>query len=188
MFRPAKPPRYGLILRRGAVSFVILPVVMYALSCLYLSRHQREMVPSQDALFSDALALYDAVHAKHASIAVVGRSLGSGVACFLASRRPVERLALATPFDSLVSVVQAHYRIFPIDAIAKERYESSRYIAAYAGPCSSCARDATKSSRRTAPTASSARCAPGRSCGCSRKRATTRSPTTRAMRRRWRTS
>ena len=90
--------------------------------------------PSERALFSDAIALFDAVKAKHASIAVVGRSLGSGVACYLASRRPVERIALVTPFDSLEQVAQAHYRLFPIDLLAKDRFESSRYIATYRGP------------------------------------------------------
>ncbi len=90
--------------------------------------------PTEAGLFSDALALFDAVHAKHASVAIVGRSLGSGVACYVASRRPVERLALITPFDSLAQVAQAHYRMFPIDLIATERYESSRYIATYHGP------------------------------------------------------
>lgn len=90
--------------------------------------------PDERALFSDALALYDVAHARHASVAVVGRSLGSGVASYLASRRPLERLALVTPFDSLVAVAQSHYPLFPIGRIATERYESSRYIATYAGP------------------------------------------------------
>jgi len=90
--------------------------------------------PDQQGLFSDALALYDAVRPKHAAVAVVGRSLGSGVACYLVSQRPVERLALVTPFDSMVRVAQAHYPLFPMDLIAKERFESSSYIAGYRGP------------------------------------------------------
>ena len=93
-----------------------------------------EGAPDEKALFSDALALFDTVKPHHAAIAVVGRSLGSGVASYLASKRPVERLALATPFDSLEQVAQAHYRLFPIDLLATERYESSRYIATYRGP------------------------------------------------------
>jgi hypothetical protein len=90
--------------------------------------------PGEQALLSDSLALFDAVHAKHASVAVVGRSLGSGVACYLVSKRPVERLALVTPYDSLEQVAQAHYRLFPIDLLATERYESARYIQTYTGP------------------------------------------------------
>ncbi|MBS0431224.1 MAG: alpha/beta hydrolase, partial [Proteobacteria bacterium] len=44
--------------------------------------------PTESAIFSDALALYDGVRADHSRIAVVGRSLGSGVASYLAFRRP----------------------------------------------------------------------------------------------------
>src|SRR6185295_19110655 len=40
--------------------------------------------PSQEALFADALMLFDLVHAKHSDVEVIGRSLGSGVAVYLA--------------------------------------------------------------------------------------------------------
>ena len=39
----------------------------------------RASEPSEIALFSDAVALFDKVQAEHQSILVVGRSLGSGV-------------------------------------------------------------------------------------------------------------
>ncbi|WP_196411322.1 alpha/beta fold hydrolase, partial [Xanthomonas translucens] len=50
--------------------------------------------PNEAALIGDALALYDHVRAAkpHAEIAVLGRSLGSGVASQLAARRPLARL------------------------------------------------------------------------------------------------
>ena len=44
--------------------------------------------PSEAALVADAVALFDRVHAEHARIVVVGRSLGSGVAVQLASHAP----------------------------------------------------------------------------------------------------
>jgi pimeloyl-ACP methyl ester carboxylesterase len=90
--------------------------------------------PSEHALFSDALALFDQVRSKQTSIAVVGRSLGSGVATYLASQRPVERMALATPFDSLANVAQAHYPMFPVHWLLKDRYDSVRYVRHYNGP------------------------------------------------------
>ena len=90
--------------------------------------------PSEQALFADALALFDHVHSQHASVAVVGRSLGSGVATYLASQRPVERMALVTPFDSLANVAKAHYSMFPVDRLLKDRYESTRYVRQYSGP------------------------------------------------------
>lgn len=92
--------------------------------------------PDQTALFGDALALYDHVSAQHpnAPIAIIGRSLGSGVASYVASRRPVERLALVTPFDSLAAVGQSHYPAFPVRWLMRDRYESTRYLPQYRGP------------------------------------------------------
>ncbi|WP_266171912.1 alpha/beta hydrolase [Dyella subtropica] len=83
--------------------------------------------PGERALVSDALALFDYVAPRHAAVAVIGRSLGSGVAVQLAARRPVERLALVTPFDSMVRVAQSFYGLAPVDWLLKERFESLRY-------------------------------------------------------------
>jgi pimeloyl-ACP methyl ester carboxylesterase len=92
--------------------------------------------PSEPALFADALALYDEIRKQHPGqpITVVGRSLGSGVASYLASRRPVAGLVLVTPFDSLSSVGQAHYRWLPVKWLSKDRYESTRHLSEYHGP------------------------------------------------------
>jgi pimeloyl-ACP methyl ester carboxylesterase len=85
--------------------------------------------PSEAALFSDALALFDRIDERHAAIDVVGRSLGSGVAVYLASERPVERLVLVTPMDSALSLARAMYPVYPVDWLLKDRYESDRYAA-----------------------------------------------------------
>ena len=102
----------------------------------YRSYGASEGKPTQTALFSDALALYDAVHAQHASgdIAVVGRSLGSGVASYLASQRPLQKLVLVTPFDSLAEVAQSHYRWLPVHWLVSDVYASHEYLQQYSGP------------------------------------------------------
>ena len=91
---------------------------------------------SETVLFGDALALYDDVQASQpsASIAVIGRSLGSGIASYLASQRPVEKLVLVTPFDSLAEVAQAHYPMFPVRLLIRDRYSSTEYLPRYQGP------------------------------------------------------
>ena len=81
--------------------------------------------PSEAALFADALAIFDHVRRGHSEIAVMGRSLGSGVSVFVASERPVERLVLVTAFDSLVNVARAHIRWLPIGWLMRDRYESA---------------------------------------------------------------
>ena len=83
--------------------------------------------PSESALIDDALALYDEVARHHTGVAVIGRSLGSGVAVQLAARRPLERLVLVTPFDSLQRVAQDAYPYAPVSWLLKDRYESWRF-------------------------------------------------------------
>jgi pimeloyl-ACP methyl ester carboxylesterase len=83
--------------------------------------------PGEQAIFGDALALYDRVQADHQSVAAIGRSLGSGVALYLASQRSLERLVLVTPYDSIARVAQSHFPIFPAGLLMRDRYESWRY-------------------------------------------------------------
>lgn len=92
--------------------------------------------PTETHLVGDALALYDRVRRTHRGAVpdVLGRSLGSGVASQVASRRPVRRLALITPYDTIASVGQAHYRWLPVGLIAKDRFDSVSHLASYKGP------------------------------------------------------
>jgi uncharacterized protein len=83
--------------------------------------------PSEQALFADAVALYDAVRGHHGGIALVGRSLGTGIATYLAAQRPAERLALITPYDSIARVAQLRYPLFPVGLLLHDKYESWRY-------------------------------------------------------------
>jgi pimeloyl-ACP methyl ester carboxylesterase len=83
--------------------------------------------PTEDALIQDAQALYDEAARHHAGVAVIGRSLGSGVAVQLAAHRPVERLVLVTPFDSMLRMAQAQYPFAPVRWLLKDRYESWRF-------------------------------------------------------------
>ena len=90
--------------------------------------------PSQQAIFAAALALFDRVHAEHANIVVIGRSLGSGVAVWVASERPVARLVLVTPFDSLGDVAAAQYPFLPVRWLLRDKYESWRYAPQVTAP------------------------------------------------------
>jgi hypothetical protein len=81
--------------------------------------------PSEAALVGDAFALYDLLRARHGDIAVIGRSLGSGVAVRLASEREVSRLVLVTPYDSLVAVARAHFGWLPVGLLMLDRYDSA---------------------------------------------------------------
>ena len=90
--------------------------------------------PSEAALFADALAIFDHVRREHSEIAVMGRSLGSGVAVLVASERPVEQLVLVTAFDSLVNVASEYFRWLPVRMLLRDRYESAGRAAAVTAP------------------------------------------------------
>ena len=83
--------------------------------------------PSEKALFADALTLFDEVHAKHPDVDVVGRSLGSGVAVYVASLRPVTRLVLVTPFDSLQELAARQFPYLPVKWLLLDKFESWRF-------------------------------------------------------------
>jgi fermentation-respiration switch protein FrsA (DUF1100 family) len=80
--------------------------------------------PSEEAFYADALALFDYASKTHAEIAVIGRSLGSGVAAHLAAHRDVSRLVLVTPFDSLENVIKERYFVFPITVLLHDKFDT----------------------------------------------------------------
>ena len=57
-------------------------------------------------------------------VSTIGRSLGSGVASYLAAHRPVNELVLITPYDSLQSVAQSRYPIYPIGLLLHDKFDS----------------------------------------------------------------
>ncbi len=79
----------------------------------YRGYGQSTGTPGEQAFFSDSLAIYDYVASRPTTdpkrIVAMGRSLGSGVAVYVASQRPVEKLVLVTPYDSVKAVAQTHY-------------------------------------------------------------------------------
>ncbi len=85
---------------------------------------------SEENCYRDALKLYDQIKSRHRSISALGRSLGSGVATYLASQRKIDKLILVTPYDSIVNVAQSKYPIFPVSLLLKDRYESWRRVPA----------------------------------------------------------
>ena len=83
--------------------------------------------PTEADIAADAAGLFDKVHAQHPDVIVIGRSLGTGVAARLASTRPVARLVLVTPYDSLLGIAQRQFPMFPVRWLLVDKYESWRY-------------------------------------------------------------
>ena len=92
--------------------------------------HYRGYVPSggapdAEALQQDALLVHDFVRARlrPARIVAIGLSVGSGVAPYLAARRPLDGLILVTPFDSLAALAAGHYPWLPVRLLLRHRME-----------------------------------------------------------------
>jgi pimeloyl-ACP methyl ester carboxylesterase len=92
--------------------------------------------PSEAALFADAVSEFDRIQALHPkqSISVIGRSLGSGVASYLASQRPIAQLVLVTPFDSIIRVAQSAFPWLPMHWLIRDHYPSASYVTNYTHP------------------------------------------------------
>jgi pimeloyl-ACP methyl ester carboxylesterase len=99
---------------------------VYMLS--YRGYGSSEGVPSELGIYSDAQALYDKIRAKHRSVSVVGRSLGSGVATYIASSREINGVVLITPFASLVDMAKRQFPIFPVSILLKDKYLSEERV------------------------------------------------------------
>lgn len=80
--------------------------------------------PTEAGLFQDALALYDHAHRRHAKISLIGRSLGSGVAGYVAAQRSTHKLVLITPYDSVLQVAQQKFPFFPVALLLTDRYDT----------------------------------------------------------------
>jgi pimeloyl-ACP methyl ester carboxylesterase len=92
--------------------------------------------PGEEDIFADALGIFDEMKARYPSseIFLMGRSLGSGVACYVASKRQVEGAILITPYDSLVAVAQSVYPWLPVGQLLRHNFESIRYVVGVRSP------------------------------------------------------
>jgi fermentation-respiration switch protein FrsA (DUF1100 family) len=90
--------------------------------------------PSEAGLFKDALTVYDFVHARHNTISLIGRSLGSGVAVYLETNRAIKQMVLTTPYDSIENVARKQFPMFPIALLLKDKFASDSRAASIAIP------------------------------------------------------
>jgi dipeptidyl aminopeptidase/acylaminoacyl peptidase len=94
--------------------------------------------PAEVHMIEDGCMLFDwmaaHVHVDQDRIAVVGRSLGSGVAVQVAKERPVHSVVLITPYDSILAIAKRKFRVMPIEYMLRHRFESIKYAPALKAP------------------------------------------------------
>lgn len=87
-----------------------------------------EGIAEETTLYSDSLEIYvyfasrDDVN--NSNIVVMGRSIGTGVATYLAEKRNTSAVILVSPYDTLASVVQKKCPVLPVNLILSHKYDS----------------------------------------------------------------
>jgi len=93
--------------------------------------------PTEEGLYRDgraAVGFLDRQGIAPNRIVLYGESLGSGVAVQLATERTPGALVLEAPFSSLVDAGAAHYPIFPVRWVVRDRFDSLAKIGAARAP------------------------------------------------------
>ncbi|HRN57310.1 MAG TPA: alpha/beta fold hydrolase [Agriterribacter sp.] len=85
---------------------------------------------TEQKLYDDAAQLY--IMARSAfpvnRIIIYGKSLGTGVAAWLAAKRSCRELLLETPYYSMTSLVQHYVPIYPVNTLLKYKFPVHAYI------------------------------------------------------------
>lgn len=84
--------------------------------------------PGERELFADALNIYDQARTRtthNGKFVAWGRSLGSGVAVYLAQNRPIDAVILVTPYDSVTAVAQSRYPFLPVAWLLHHPFDSA---------------------------------------------------------------
>jgi uncharacterized protein len=80
--------------------------------------------PSEPRLIADAGIIFDRLATRHERIAVIGKSLGTGIAAALATRTRLEKMILVTPYDSLANLAADTLPFLPARWLLKDGYHS----------------------------------------------------------------
>lgn len=111
--------------------------VMLALN--YRGYGESDGDPTEKALFTDGLDQFDwlikqaGVDPK--AVTLIGRSLGTGVASYVAAQRPAEKVVLITPYDSILAVARRRFWFTPLSLILRHKFDSVAYAKGARQPC-----------------------------------------------------
>ncbi|WP_426429414.1 alpha/beta hydrolase [Winogradskyella sp. HB-48] len=85
---------------------------------------------SEEAFYRDAQYCYDYLLKNYSEneITLYGRSLGTGVASFLAMNNSPQQLILETPYYSIEDVAKHRFPIFPVRQLLKYRFPTFQYL------------------------------------------------------------
>jgi len=85
---------------------------------------------SQQGFYDDAEYCYNYVLGLYSEedIVVYGRSLGTGIATYLASKHQPKQLILETPYFSILDVAKQRFPFLPVTALLRYEFRSNEFI------------------------------------------------------------
>ncbi|MDO5979753.1 alpha/beta hydrolase [Flavivirga spongiicola] len=85
---------------------------------------------SETALYNDSEFCYNYLKKNYSEndITVYGRSLGTGVATYIASKNNPKQVILETPYYSIIDVAKSRFPIFPVKHLLKYKLPSYQFI------------------------------------------------------------
>ncbi len=82
--------------------------------------------PSQKSIFQGAAKVFE--HFRTAHTIIIGRSLGTGVAAYIAANYPVDGIVLITPYHSITHLARLRYPIYPVRLLVRHPFPIYQYI------------------------------------------------------------
>jgi pimeloyl-ACP methyl ester carboxylesterase len=101
----------------------------------YPGYENRPGKPTERGLYAAASEALELLPTNHPTY-LVGESLGTGVAAYLAGKNPTDiaGVVLFAPYNNLVDVGQAHTVILPVSLLLVDRFPSEEHLRTYHGP------------------------------------------------------
>ncbi len=85
---------------------------------------------NEDVFYKDADLFYKYVKDRYNEndITLYGRSLGTAIATYLASKNKPKQLVLETPYYSMIDVGESRFPIFPVSKLLKYKFPTYQFI------------------------------------------------------------
>ena len=93
---------------------------------------------SEEAMYKDATYCYNYLlnHYSEDEITLYGRSLGTGIASYLASLNSPKQLLLETPYYSILDVARQRFPVFPVKSLLRYHFPNYEYLPKVSCPIS----------------------------------------------------
>ena len=91
---------------------------------------------TEDLMYQEAIQVYQLARKKYTpqQIIIYGKSIGTGVASYLASQRDCRNLILETPYYSIASLLRPLFGIYPLNSLLHFQFPTYQYLPAVSAP------------------------------------------------------